>query len=69
MEREGPRADGEPELVRLLVQPGERARISRVTLEVEGPLERAASEAEPHAAATLAQLRAGWALSKRWVCG
>ncbi|MBX3638804.1 MAG: outer membrane protein assembly factor, partial [Rubrivivax sp.] len=62
MEREGPRADGEPELVRLLVQPGERARISRVTLEVEGPLERAASEGEAHAAATLAQLRAGWAL-------
>lgn len=62
MEREGRRADGEPELVRLLVQPGERARISRVTLEVEGPLERAASEGEAHAAATLAQLRAGWAL-------
>lgn len=62
MERQGRPADGGPELVRLIVQPGERAAISRVTLEVEGPLERAAAAGDAYAAATLAQLRAAWAL-------
>jgi translocation and assembly module TamA len=62
MEREGRGADGQPELVRLRVQPGERARISRVTLEVEGPLERAAAQGDAHAAATLQQLRTAWEL-------
>ncbi|MCW5610724.1 MAG: BamA/TamA family outer membrane protein [Rubrivivax sp.] len=62
MEREARRGDGEPELVRLIVQPGERARVARVTLEVEGPLERAAAAGDGYAAATLAQLRAAWGL-------
>lgn len=62
MERQGRPADGGPELVRLIVQPGERATISRVTLEVEGPLERAAAAGDAYAAATLARLRAAWAL-------
>ena len=37
------RASGQPDKVRLVVAPGARARISRVTLEAEGELERGAA--------------------------
>ena len=51
-----------PDLVTLTVDPGRRARISRVTLEAEGALERAASSNDLYAGATLAALRKNWEL-------
>jgi translocation and assembly module TamA len=62
LEREPRRAPGEADIVRLQVQPGPRARISRFTLEPQGELERGAHAGEPHATATLAQLRRTWEL-------
>ena len=56
------RATGQPDQVRLAVVPGARARISRVTLEAEGELERGATGGEGRAAATLAQWRRAWDL-------
>lgn len=56
------RGSNQPDLVTLTVDPGRRARISRVTLEAEGALERAASSNEPHASTTLAALRKNWGL-------
>ena len=59
------RATGQPDQVQLLVTPGARAHVSRVTLEVEGDLERGATGAtsgNAHAAATLAQWRRAWEL-------
>ena len=56
------RASGQPDLVRLIVEPGVRARISRVTLEAEGGLERAATAGDALATATLAQWRNAWGL-------
>jgi translocation and assembly module TamA len=38
MERERNRGEGVPDLVRLVVDPGPRARITRLTLDVEGEL-------------------------------
>ena len=55
-------AAGEPDLVTLTVEPGARARVSRVTIEAEGELERAATAGDAQAVAALAQLRAGWEL-------
>ena len=54
------RASGQPDLVRLIVQPGVRARISRVTLDVEGEVERAASAGDQQATAALAKWRSAW---------
>ncbi len=51
------------EKVRLEVQPGSQARISRVTLEVEGEIDRGAAAGEAHATATLAELRRRFALA------
>jgi translocation and assembly module TamA len=62
LERAPGRAQGQPDVVRLKVTPGPRAKVSRVTLEAEGELERGAAAGEPHAVATLAQLRGAWAL-------
>mgnify|MGYP001788447808 CR=1 FL=1 len=71
------RATGQADKVRLVVAPGARARISRVTLEAEGELERGAAGVtgatgatgtagttggNAHAAATLAQWRRAWEL-------
>ena len=56
------RGAGEPDLVRLTVLPGLRARISRLTLEVEGELERAAAAGDAYAVATLARWRNAWGL-------
>lgn len=53
---------GQPETVRLRVQPGPRARVSRVTLEVEGALERAQAANDARARDALAELRRTWAL-------
>ncbi|MBP6764781.1 MAG: hypothetical protein KA141_07285, partial [Rubrivivax sp.] len=43
LERAPGRAQGQPDLVRLKVVPGPRARVSRVTIEAEGELERGAT--------------------------
>ena len=56
------RASSQADLVRLSVEPGARARISRVTIEAEGDLERAVAAGDDRAAATLAQLRSAWEL-------
>jgi len=62
LERSPGRVAGQPDIVRLRVEPGARARISRVTIEVQGELERGAAAGEGHALATLEELRSGWAL-------
>jgi len=56
------RASGQPDQVRLLVVPGTRARISRITLEIEGELERGATAGDTRATATLGQWRRAWEL-------
>ena len=56
------RAAGQPDLVRLAVEPGQRARVSRVTLEAQGELERSAEAGDAYAQATLEQLRKAWSL-------
>jgi translocation and assembly module TamA len=56
------RGNNEPDQVRLSVDPGARARITRVTIEAEGELDREASAGVPHALNTLAQLRKAWEL-------
>ncbi len=53
---------GEPLVVTLTVTAGPHARISRVTLEPQGALERQAAAGEPYAVATLAELRNSWPL-------
>jgi translocation and assembly module TamA len=62
LERAPARAGGQPDVVRLQVNPGERARIGRVTLEAQGDLERDAAAGQPHAVATLEHLRKSWEL-------
>lgn len=62
IEREPGRAAGQADRVQLRVEPGPRARVSRLTLEVEGGLERGASAGEAHASATLAAWRRAWEL-------
>jgi translocation and assembly module TamA len=49
-------------VVRLRVEAGPRARVSRVTLEAQGELQEAASRNDSQAAATLAAWRSNWAL-------
>ncbi len=56
------RGSNEPDLVKLSVAPGVRARIARVTIEAEGELDTGATTGEAHAAQTLAQLRRNWVL-------
>ncbi|MBK6788271.1 MAG: BamA/TamA family outer membrane protein [Betaproteobacteria bacterium] len=56
------RAAGQPDIVRLEVDPGPRARVSRVTIEAQGDLEREAAAGEAHALATLEALRRKWQL-------
>lgn len=66
LERQPGRSAGQPDVVLLQVDPGQRARISRYTIEVEGALETGAqggpgAEAD-HARKTLDELRTGWPL-------
>jgi translocation and assembly module TamA len=56
------RGNNEPDLVKLSVAPGTRARITRVTIEAEGELDTGATAGEAHAAQTLSQLRRSWDL-------
>ncbi|MFO1325850.1 MAG: BamA/TamA family outer membrane protein [Rubrivivax sp.] len=60
--RVGAPAPGEPETVRLRVDPGARVRVQRVTLEAEGALERDQAAGDERARATLAELRRAWPL-------
>ncbi len=48
--------------VRVKVDPGQRARVARVTLEVEGELERSASAGDESAVDALAAWRRAWSL-------
>lgn len=57
----GPPPDA-PEPVVLKVDPGVRAKVHKLTLEVEGELERSASAADPDALKTLSQWRRDWRL-------
>lgn len=60
--REPASTPGEPDTVRLTVTPGPATRVSRVTVQAEGDLERAATAGDAQAVATLAELRKRWAL-------
>ncbi|MDE2613942.1 MAG: BamA/TamA family outer membrane protein [Burkholderiales bacterium] len=62
VERLPRRTAGEPEVVRLVVDAGPRARIGRVRLETEGDLERAAEAGDAAARALREQWRAAWEL-------
>jgi len=62
VERKPGAADDEPVHVLLRVQPGPRARVSRVTLESEGELERSASAGDAQALAILEAWRDAWPL-------
>ena len=62
IQRNAGRASGKPDRVRVEVEPGERARIGRVTLEVEGALERGHAAGEGHARTTLESWRESWPL-------
>lgn len=62
LQRQPRRTAGAPDRVRLTVQPGPRARISRMNFEFEGELERAASDNDPYATKVRDDLRASWAL-------
>lgn len=62
IERTPGRASGQPDLVRMRVEPGPQVRISRVTIEVEGPLERAATAGDAYAQQVLSDLRKAWEL-------
>jgi translocation and assembly module TamA len=62
LQRQPGRAAGQPDMVLLQVDPGQRVRVSRLTIEVEGALERGAQAGEPHAVNTLQQLRSRWSL-------
>ena len=53
---------GQPETVRLRVDPGPLTRVSRVTIEAEGALERDQLAGDSRARNTLTELRSGWAL-------
>jgi len=62
LRRAAPALAGGIETVTVEVDPGPQATISRVTLEVEGPLERAAAAGDGLARDTLAAWRASWAM-------
>ncbi len=62
LERTPAAAAGQPDLVRLIVEPGQRVRVGRVTIEAEGELELGAGQGDPHAVATLDQVRKAWSL-------
>jgi translocation and assembly module TamA len=62
LERQPRRAAGEPDIVLLRVDPGPQAHVTRVTLEAEGDLERAAAAGDPYAREVLDRWRAEWTL-------
>jgi translocation and assembly module TamA len=62
LERAPGRASGQPDRVTLKVEPGERVKVSQLTIEVEGELERGAQAGDPHAKTTLEHFRKAWEL-------
>ncbi|MDO8419493.1 MAG: outer membrane protein assembly factor, partial [Rubrivivax sp.] len=62
LERAPGRAAGQPDVVRVRVEPGTRAHVSRITIEAEGELERGAAAGDRHAVDTLDFLRRTWEL-------
>ncbi len=64
LEREAGREPGQRDMVTLRVQPGERVRVTRVTLETEGELERAASAGDGYAKGVLEHWRTDWPLAE-----
>jgi len=63
LQRQPRRAAGAPDRVRMTVQTGPRARVSRINFEFEGDLERTSAEGEPYAVKVRDDLRAAWALA------
>ena len=63
LERESRGEPGQRDVVHVQVVPGERVRITRVTLEAEGALERAANANDPYAKSVLDGWRAEWPLT------
>ncbi|MBI5716248.1 MAG: BamA/TamA family outer membrane protein [Burkholderiales bacterium] len=63
LQRQPRRTAGAPDRVRMTVQTGPRARISRLTFEFEGDLERTAAEGEPYSVKVRDELRTTWALA------
>lgn len=61
VEREAQRP-GEARAVKLTLEPGPRTHVARVTFEVEGELERAASAGDALARSTVENLQFGWTL-------
>ena len=62
IEREPGASAGPTAVLRLRVKPGDRAQVNRVTIEMQGDMERAAAQGDPYASATLARLRNEWML-------
>jgi translocation and assembly module TamA len=62
LERQALRQAGAADRVTLRVTPGPRARVSRVTLAVEGALDRDAASGDPEAVAALERWRKAWPL-------
>ena len=62
LERVPGRADGEADVVKLAVSPGERAKVARLTFEADGELQRQAERGDADAQLTLADLRRSWPL-------
>jgi|GEM_PF-4511513 len=54
--------EGQPLLIKLVVEPGPRTRVSRVQMVFEGELDTALSKDEAHAKALVADLESEWAL-------
>ena len=64
LQRQPRRTAGEPDRVRMLVLPGPRARVSRMTFEFEGDLERDATDNEPYATKVRDESRGAWPLAE-----
>ncbi len=62
-ERESGRAPGAADRVRLIVEPGPQAVVTRLNLQLEGDLERAASSGDAYAQQVAKQLKDNWPLS------
>ena len=63
LQRQPRRTAGTADRVRMTVEPGPRARISRLNFEFEGELDRGASEGEAYAVKVRDELRAAWPLA------
>ena len=62
LDRAPGRAAGERDIVHLHVEPGPQVRVGRVTLEVEGELERSSSRGDDYAVTALSAIRGSFAL-------